>query len=168
MQPMPWFERTFTFGFQTSMLPYFLERLDGTIARVTQKVDGISEERLAFRAEDKWSVKENIGHLLEVDAISGKRIGEITEGQNVLSRADIQPTGNYNEMPIRKIVAEFAAKRRANIRRFQALSEQQLGMTAQHPRLQVPMSPVDLAWFDAEHDDHHLVRINVILNLKAR
>ena len=25
------------------------------------------------------------------------------------------------------------------------------------------MSPVDLAWFDAEHDDHHLVRINEIL-----
>jgi hypothetical protein len=25
------------------------------------------------------------------------------------------------------------------------------------------MTPVDLAWFDAEHDDHHLVKINEIL-----
>ena len=26
-----------------------------------------------------------------------------------------------------------------------------------------PMTPVDLAWFDAEHDDHHLVKINEII-----
>jgi hypothetical protein len=32
-----------------------------------------------------------------------------------------------------------------------------------HPRLKVPMTPVDLAWFDAEHDDHHLVKINFII-----
>jgi hypothetical protein len=30
------------------------------------------------------------------------------------------------------------------------------------------MTPVDLAWFDAEHDDHHFVTINKILKeLKA-
>jgi hypothetical protein len=165
MQPMPWFERTFTFGFPTAMMPYFLERLEGTIARLTQKVDGISEDRLAFRAEDKWSVKENIGHLLEVDVISGRRIVEIAEGQLVLSRADVQPVGNYNEMPIRSIVAEFAANRRANIRRLRELPDRQLEMTSLHPRLKAAMSPVDLAWFDAEHDDHHLVRINIILGM---
>jgi len=162
---MAWFERSFTFGFPTSMLPFFLERLGGTIVRLTQKVEGIPEEHLAFRAEDKWSVKENIGHLLEVDTISGKRIDEITGGQEVLSRADLQTSGSYNEMPMRNIVEAFAAKRKANILRLQSLSEQQLEMTSLHPRLRVPMSPVDLAWFDAEHDDHHLVRVNVILDL---
>ncbi len=25
------------------------------------------------------------------------------------------------------------------------------------------MTPVDLAWFDAAHDDHHLVKINEII-----
>ena len=34
-----------------------------------------------------------------------------------------------------------------------------------HPRLKMQMTPVDLAWFDAEHDDHHLVKIQ---NLIAR
>ncbi len=27
------------------------------------------------------------------------------------------------------------------------------------------MTPVDLAWFDAEHDDHHLVRMGEILSV---
>ncbi|HTF21311.1 MAG TPA: DinB family protein [Chryseolinea sp.] len=163
MQPLTWFERTFTFGFPTSMLPFLLERLDGTIIRVQQKIDGIPEEHLGFRMDDKWSIKENIGHLLEVDVISGKRIGEIAAGQAMLSRADVQTAGHYNEMSIRAIVAEFTTGRQTNIRRLLALSEKELAMTSLHPRLKVPMSPVDLAWFDAEHDDHHLVRINQIV-----
>ncbi|MBA4146229.1 MAG: DinB family protein, partial [Cytophaga sp.] len=43
------------------------------------------------------------------------------------------------------------------------LSEEQMKLGALHPRLQVKLTPVDLAWFDAEHDDHHLLKINAIL-----
>jgi hypothetical protein len=37
-----------------------------------------------------------------------------------------------------------------------------------HPRLKVPMTPVDLAMFDAEHDDHHLLRISEIISLLTK
>ena len=30
------------------------------------------------------------------------------------------------------------------------------------------MTPVDLAWFDAEHDDHHLVRMNEIISVLTK
>lgn len=32
-----------------------------------------------------------------------------------------------------------------------------------HPRLKTQMTLVDLAWFDAEHDDHHLLRIQNLI-----
>ena len=160
---MLWFERKFTFGHLPAMLPYMLERLDGTIVRIQEKVSGISDAHLALLLDGKWSVKQNVGHLLEVDQISGKRIGEITNGSAVLTRADVQPEGDYNEMGMAWILDRFAAGRRANIARFRALSEPALRMTSLHPRLKVPMNPVDLAWFDAEHDDHHLFRISTIL-----
>ncbi|HET9486764.1 MAG TPA: hypothetical protein VFO54_04995, partial [Chryseosolibacter sp.] len=42
------------------------------------------------------------------------------------------------------------------------LSDGECAMTSLHPRLNVMMNPVDLAYFDAEHDDHHLVKISEI------
>jgi hypothetical protein len=35
--------------------------------------------------------------------------------------------------------------------------------TSLHPRLKVPMNVIDLAYFVAEHDDYHLVRISELL-----
>ena len=39
---------------------------------------------------------------------------------------------------------------------FRELPPDQLARTALHPRLRQPMSVVDLCFFVAEHDDHHL------------
>ena len=51
---------------------------------------------------------------------------------------------------------------------------EKLGDTTQafrsmHPRLQVLMLPVDIAFFTAEHDDHHLADMREIIRaLKQR
>lgn len=163
MKKLRWFERKFQFGLPDGMLPFYLERLEGTIARLQAKVDGMSEEILSCKFEDKWSVKQNIGHLAEVDQISGIRIGEMVRGLPVLSPAVFEPKGDYNANPIRSLLIFFKENRIANISRFASLNEKELSMTSTHPRLAMPMTPVDLAWFDAEHDDHHLVRINEII-----
>jgi hypothetical protein len=44
------------------------------------------------------------------------------------------------------------------------LSKEELSKASLHPRLKVMMTPVDLALFDAEHDDHHLVTISEIIS----
>lgn len=53
-----------------------------------------------------------------------------------------------------------------NLELYQSLSEADLKKESLHPRLKMMMNPVDLAMFDAEHDDHHLVKINEILALR--
>lgn len=163
MKKLQWFERKFHFGFPEGMLPFYLERLEGTIARLQTKVEEVPEEILSYKFEDKWSVKQNIGHLAEVDQISGIRIGEIIRGLPVLSPAVFEPKGDYNANPTRDLLTFFEENRIANILRFTSLNEKELAMTSTHPRLGMRMTPVDLAWFDAEHDDHHLVRINEII-----
>ena len=87
MQKLSWFERIFKFGFPVGMLPFYIERLEGTAVRIESKVKGISEEILSHRLDNKWSIKENIGHLAEVDEVALKRIGEITSGVSPMSRA---------------------------------------------------------------------------------
>jgi hypothetical protein len=42
-----------------------------------------------------------------------------------------------------------------------------LERTARHPRLGTPMRLIDVAFFTAEHDDHHLARITELLRLAS-
>jgi hypothetical protein len=160
---LPWFERNLKFGYPAEMLPFFLERLSGTILRIEFKVKGISDEILSTRLDGKWSVKQTIGHLSEVDAIASKRIDEMIAGAEVMSPAVFEPQ-DYNPWPIEKVLEQFRANRNLNLEKYKSLKPEDLVKSAIHPRLKVPMTPVDLAWFDAEHDDHHLVGMHGIIN----
>ncbi len=162
MNLIPWFERNLTFGLPAEMLPYYLERLSGTAARLEAKVKGFSDTELSVRLNDKWSVKRHIGHLAEVDAVANKRLDEMISGVEIMSAAVFEPK-DYNPWSIEKVLDLFVNNRHQNLKKYQALSATELKKSSLHPRLKVQMTPVDLAWFDAEHDDHHLVTINVIL-----
>ncbi len=162
MEKLQWFERVFTFGLPKKMLPFYIERLEGTIPRIEAKVKDVPEEILSNRLDNKWSVKENIGHLAEVDEVANKRIDQMIAGISPLPPAVFEPKP-YHELPIQEVINFFREARSKNIKRYKELSASDLEKVALHPRLKVMMSPVDLAWFDAEHDDHHLVRISEIL-----
>ena len=159
---LPWFERNLKFGYAPEMLPFFIERLEGTIIRLEQKVKEVNNEMLSTRLNDKWSVKENMGHLAEVDEIANRRIDEMISGAAVMSPAVFEPQ-DYNPWPVERVLDFFRSCRRNNVRKYKTLTAEQLIKSSLHPRLKVRMTPVDLAWFDAEHDDHHLVKINEIL-----
>ena len=164
MQKLQWFERKFTFGMPIGMLPFYLERLRGTSARIEEKVKNISDDALSNKLDGKWSVKENIGHLAEVDEIALKRIDEMINGISPMSPAVFEPKQDYNRQSLNEVLTYFRINRSKNLERYQQLSEEELSKASLHPRLKVMMTPVDLALFDAEHDDHHLVTIGEILS----
>lgn len=167
MKKLQWFERVFVFGLPTGMLPFYIERLEGTLPRLEQKIKGISEAQLSEKPDGKWSIKENIGHLAEVDEVALQRIDQMIAGVSPLLPAVFEPK-SYDQWDIQQVLDYFRQTRSKNVSRYKALEPEQLKKTSLHPRLKIMMSPVDLAWFDAEHDDHHLVRINEIINkLKA-
>jgi hypothetical protein len=163
MKTTPWFDRQFTFGQPEGMLPFFLERLHGTIARIEHKVKDISEDVLSHKLDGKWSIKQNIGHLAEVDEIALKRLHEIKTGISPMSPAVFEPRHDYNAGTIANVLDYFTENRLSNISAYKNISNEDIIKSSLHPRLKVHMTPIDLAYFDAEHDDHHLVRINEIL-----
>jgi len=167
MNNLPWFERNLKFGYPKEMLPYFLERLEGSIVRIQTKVKGVDDKILSTKLNDKWSIKQNIGHLAEVDEIANKRLDEMANGVSPMSPA-VFDAQDYNPWPIEKVLELYKTNRLKNLKKYQSISESDLLKSSLHPRLKVQMTPVDLAWFDAEHDDHHFVTINRILKeLKA-
>jgi hypothetical protein len=155
MEKFEWFERQFTFGLPARMLPFYLERLEGTSVRIEKKVSGVPEGILSDKLDGKWSIKENIAHLAEVDEIALKRIDEMKQGISPMTPAVIQPGRNYNVQSIHEILQFFRTNRNKNLQKYKSLTSDDLLKSSLHPRLKVPI--------DAEHDDHHLVRINEIL-----
>jgi hypothetical protein len=161
--PMKWFDRKFTFGSPVTMLPFYLERLDGTLARLESKTKDLTDEVLSQKVEGKWSIKQNIGHLAEVDEIANKRIDEMVNGISPMSPAVFEPKYDYNEQPIYEVLKFFRDNRIKNLNKYRTVSEDNLLKASLQPRLKVMMTSVDLAYFDAEHDDHHIVTINGLI-----
>ena len=73
--------------------------------------------------------------------------------------------GTPSTTPERSAISlrEFRTRRAELVSRVESLGDEQLAITALHPRLDQPMTVVDLAFFVAEHDDHHLAALTELL-----
>jgi hypothetical protein len=163
MEKQDWLTRKFPVGLPENMLLFYLERLNGTMARIESKVNKIPDHFLSEKLDNKWSVKENIAHLAEVDNVSLRRIDEMIKGISPLSSAVVPLAQDYNKQTVESVIKFFGESRTAKLKKLETLSSEELKQASLHPRLKVMMTPIDLAFFSAEHDDHHLVRINEIL-----
>jgi uncharacterized damage-inducible protein DinB len=166
-----WFDRQFESGIPVEAYPDIIERLRGTPARVEERVRRLDSAVLTNRVADTWSIQENVGHLVVVESLWDGRIDELAAGAEHLRPADLTnrrtEDSRFNGLDLAEILAEFRAARRNIVAKLEGLTPAQLATRAIHPRLQQPMSAVDLAFFAAEHDDHHLARITEILRLPS-
>ena len=70
---------------------------------------------------------------------------------------------NHNARSLAAVVDDLQAARELTLTRLAALQPADLGRCSRHPRLDQPMRVVDLLYFCAEHDDHHLARIRELI-----
>ena len=162
--PMRWFDRSFTFDLPLSVFPSVIERLRGTPARAAELVAGVPAQVLTRRTNGKWSVQEHIAHLSDLGVLDDKRLADFLAGASDLSVADLQnratETADHNRQPIAAVLERLRAGRMELVRRMDALTEEEVGRTAIHPRLKQPMRLMDWAIFVADHDDHHLAHVH--------
>jgi len=167
MHRWPWIERTFRFDFPPEKLPDVLTRVRGTPARVEELVRGLRPDVLTREPGDGWTIQQNVGHLIDLGQLPVQRISEILEGRPILTAADMKNLrtneAGHNQRDINDLLAEFRAERAKLVALFESLDPGDWGRSALHPRLQQPMRIVDIAYFDAEHDDYHLARINDLI-----
>jgi hypothetical protein len=164
---IPWIERRFRFEEPLRLFPNVLERLRGTPARLSGRIAHLSPAVLERRLEDRWSIQEHAGHLLDLSALDRARLDDFTAGRDRLTAADMTNRRTieaaHNDRPIEHILADFERERAELVLELDAADEELVGRTAFHPRLEVPMRLIDWAYFVAEHDDHHLAVISSIL-----
>lgn len=161
-----WFERRFALGLSPEAFPEIVERVRGTPARLEERIILVPAARYTARHDDAWSIQENVGHLLDLEPLWAGRLDDLLEGAQELRPADLQNRrtheARHNDTAMGRLLAGFRAAREQVVRRLEDVSPADLSRTALHPRLRQPMSIVDLFFFVAEHDDHHLAAISAL------
>jgi uncharacterized damage-inducible protein DinB len=162
----PWIERKFEFNFPAGVFPVIIERLKGTLSRI-EYLCKEPDEKLSFKKDDKWSVKEVIGHLFDLEELWNGRITDFLDHKETLRAADMSnektKAADHNSKNIKELVVQFREARLRLISRVKDLDDETVCITALHPRLQKPMRLIDSLFFTAEHDDHELTKIRRLL-----
>ncbi len=158
-----WPQRRFVFDFPVELYPELMERLRGTPARVEDRIQSFPADILTRRDGERWSIQENVGHLVDTEALFQGRLDDFDAGLATLRAADMTNRktfdARHNDQPLVTILLALRRERSALISRLERLSPDQFARTALHPRLQKPMRLVDMMLFHAEHDDYHLARM---------
>lgn len=169
MEQIKWFDRNFNFDSNQNIFPSILERLTGTPLRLEEKFKSIQSTILTDRINNTWSIKENVGHLIDLEPLWQSRFEEIKNGQLELSPADLQNSktdlANHNDTPIEELLGTFRKVRHQTVMLLENIDEETVFKYALHPRLKTPMRTMDLFLFVAEHDDHHLAKISEIIKI---
>jgi uncharacterized damage-inducible protein DinB len=169
MKKVKWFDRRFNFDTEQNIFPAIIERLRGTPARLEEKFKSIPADILETKVDNTWSIKENIGHLTDLEPLWQKRLNEIINAQTELSPTDLlnrkTDLANHNTKSLEELLSSFRQIRAETVSMLEKLDEEIIFRSALHPRLKMPMRTMDLFLFVAEHDDHHLARITELYKL---
>ena len=164
MRRTKWFERKFPAIADNGLLPGILERLSGTPARLRAMI----ADARPRAAESGWSAAKELGHLSDVEPLWMTRVQDILQGRPDLTPADLTnratTEADHDRHPLSELVDRLEPGRRALVVALRGATDADLERSARHPRLGTPMRLVDLAYFVAEHDDHHMVRLRGLLS----
>lgn len=154
-----WTSRSFRFDLPIDRAPVIASRLRGAAPRLAA-LGSLPASALVRRWGTAWSIQEHLGHLGDLDDLHLRRLDELARGAATLSAADMENkatwAAQHNERMFAAVLADFARRRAEFVARFAALDENGLARAALHPRLRQPMRAIDVAFFTAEHDDHHI------------
>jgi len=167
MQRLPWIHRKFQFDIPPGWMPNILERLHGTSARIRQMTRDLSDSHASLQPNDQWSVKQHIGHLTDLELLHTGRVSDFIFREPILRAADMSNAktnqAGHNNKSLSVLINEFEHDRNNFIWHLKKLDEDTQQFASLHPRLKTYMRPVDMAYFTAEHDDHHLASMRMII-----
>jgi len=164
---MKWIDRKFDFDFPANIYPEFIKRLKSTPFRLETLISEVSPEILSRKQSNKWSIQENVGHLLTVEGLFAGRLEDYINGAAELRPAKVNGSrtdqADYNNWQIEKILADFNDNRMVYIKRLNDFKADFFETQSWHPRLGKPMRVCDMLFFQAEHDDYHLNKITDLM-----
>lgn len=168
MKQENWVNRKFTFSNDENNFSSTIEILIGTPIILKDKISKVkSEKYFMITLDGKWTILENIGHLIDIEQLCLERIKDILEGKKEMRSAYLPKRKvnfkHYNNRNVVELITEFSEKRNKLIEKLESMTEIEIYKKAIHPRLKTSISIMNLLFMVAMHDYHHLSRINIII-----
>ena len=160
MSALKWFDRKFDFSFDVNEYAAIYKRLQQAPAMLESLLQNKADHLLSHQPEGKWSVKEHTGHLSVLEHLWRTRIRDILAKKPELTPTDLNNSATseagFNRFTIDELLQKFAAERKQTLLLLHSININDHSNTSLHPRMQQPMRIIDIAYFTAEHDDHHI------------
>lgn len=122
-------------------------------------IQKLTQEEASYRyAENKWSVQEVIGHLVDTERIMAYRALCISRGEQKslpgYDQDDYVREADFDHRSLQNLSTEYDALRNANISMFSSFNKEQIQRkgTANNTTVSVRA----LAYIIAGHEKHHL------------
>ncbi|MFJ5714372.1 DinB family protein [Neobacillus sp. NPDC093127] len=133
--------------------------LKENLAEVTALFEGISEDNGQFRyALGKWSIKEVLGHMADTERIMSYRLLRIGRGDQTplagFDENDFIAGAQFDHLPNKNILEDFAATRNATITLIQNMSENAWARKGLANETEITTRAI--AYIIAGHAIHHL------------
>lgn len=167
MSTSKWFERKFDFSFEVDEYTTIYQRLQQAPAVLESVLRNIPEQKLTYKPDGNWSIKEHAGHLSVLEPLWRARIQDIIEKKPTLTPTDLNNSATdeagFNQFDITALLQRFTEERRQTLSLLESINIHDHTHTSLHPRMQQPMRMIDILYFTAEHDDHHITVIREII-----
>ena len=136
-----------------------LALLESQIAETAEMLSGLSDKEAEFRyAEGKWSIKEIVGHLSDVERVFAYRALRFARADKTplpgFEQDDYIAPGNFDGRTLVDLLAEFQAVRLATARLFRSFDDEALmrrGLASDHE-----FCVRAIAFIIAGHERHHM------------
>lgn len=111
-----------------------LEILENQIELTKKLFSNINEEKSLFRYEEnKWSIRELLGHVIDTERIFAYRILRFSRNDKTnlpsFEQNNYVPNSNHNNITLCKLLEEFYAVRKSNLLLFKSFSEEMWNRT---------------------------------------
>lgn len=163
-----WFDKKFQFELLQEKYDIVLNQLIETPEKISLLISSLPEDILSKRVNDKWSIKENVGHLIDLEELHDARIDDFIDGKQMLRSADLKnkktEKADHNSKKLEELLEQFKKVRENFVERLKVLDKKVLANSSIHPRLNQTMRPIDMAKFVLEHDEHHIQTIKDLIN----
>lgn len=136
-----------------------IEVLENQLCEVEEFFKNIDEEKSNYRyAENKWSIKEVLGHLVDSERIfacRALRVSRSDPNQLVIFDENLYiQESNYSSIPLKVILDEFILLRKSTIMMFKGMTEEMMLRKGLINGIDITVRAI--AYITAGHTLHHL------------
>jgi uncharacterized damage-inducible protein DinB len=144
-----------------------VDQLHQFAERLAQLLGTVDQAQSSYKpAANEWSIREIVGHLIDIDELYGERINSMLESENPTFAAflpdAVVSAKQYHDQDLADLLTTYLERRQLTVDGLSTLEPDELVRTAQHAKFGA-ITVVRLIEILVNHDEVHWQQIHANL-----